>query len=99
MKPLTFHSGLCIETLAGPMSNIVVTYLFCHVSSNPQRAIKAYLESVKLSMYARDSKLIEALASPSLETYSKRQAEQVISSAGLKVFSWVPTATMSPYGE
>lgn len=61
--------------------------------------VKGVLKSNDLGHFTKDDMFLRALLSSSLATYSKKEAENVVSSAGLKVFSWVPTAIMNPYGE
>jgi hypothetical protein len=61
--------------------------------------VKAILNSNHLGQFTKDEMFLRALTLPSLVTYSKKEAEQVVWSTGLKIFSWVPTAIMNPYGE
>ena len=72
--------------------------IFCGFSWNPKLVVENILITNSLEDYAKDPLLVAALSLPNLRAFSKSEAEAVVVDSGLSVLSWLPTATMNPYG-
>ena len=60
--------------------------------------MKAFLKAHQLKSYADDFSLVAGLSSPDLHAFSKEDVVEAVGMADLKILSWLPSATMNPYG-
>ncbi|CAE7444204.1 unnamed protein product, partial [Symbiodinium microadriaticum] len=67
------------------------------LSTEPRRAVKAFLEDHQLKSYAEDTYLVDGLSLPSLRAFSKGEVVAAVGDADMKILSWLPSAIMDPY--
>ena len=67
-------------------------------SAEPERLTKQILESRGLSRYATDSDLLSFLSDVTQRGFSREDISDLMSSLGMRILSWLPSAYSHPYG-
>ena len=68
-------------------------------SVEPERLTKHVLESRGLSRYVSDGDLVSFLSNVNNRAFSREDISDLMSSLGMKILSWLPSAYSHPYGK